>query len=258
MFFGDIVGSSGRKALARFMPELLKEHQPDLVVANAENAAHGFGLTMSTANEIFDCGVDIITGGNHIWDKKEVTEVIKEYESRFVRPANYPKHLPGKGFQVVDTKRGDQVAIFNVMGRIFMNPLDCPFAAMDQALESVPEKVKVRFVDIHAEASSEKAAMSFYLDGRVSAVVGTHTHVATADECIRENGTAFLTDAGMTGPIDSIIGMDKKNIIKRFVDAKPARIEVAEGKGIVQGCLIKIDPSTGKAKNIERVKRSEA
>lgn len=202
LFLGDVVGSSGRKILQDHIASLRREFQLDLVIANGENAAHGFGITPSIVRELLSSGVDVITGGNHTWDKKEAANCFEDFGNRMVRPANFPPGTPGKGAQVCEGRLGQKIGVVNVMGRIFMDPLDCPFRAVDRELESLRSITPIILVDIHAEASSEKAAMAWHCDGRVSAVVGTHTHVQTADERILPRGTGFLTDAGMNGPLN--------------------------------------------------------
>lgn len=255
IFIGDIVGSSGRTALRQLLPDIRDEWDADIVIANGENAAHGFGLTPSTAKEIYDAGVDFITGGNHTWDKKEIVQALREFDGRMIRPSNYPPNSPGRGSGVVNARGGEKIGIINVMGRIFMDPLDCPFRAADRELERVSKEARIILVDIHAEATSEKAAMAAHLDGRVSAVVGSHTHVQTADERISQKGTGFLTDAGMTGPLQSIIGMKTEIILRRFLEKRPIRMEVADGPGTVQGVVFRIDRESAKCESISRIQR---
>ncbi|TVQ81073.1 MAG: TIGR00282 family metallophosphoesterase [Bradymonadales bacterium] len=255
-FIGDIVGSAGRRAVAALVPQIRDEYQVGLTVANAENAAHGFGLTPSTAKEIFDSGVDAITGGNHIFDKKEVAEAFRAFEGKIVRPANYPPDSPGHGSTVVESSCGQAVGLINVMGRVFMDPLDCPFRAFERERAELSQKARVILLDIHAEATSEKAAMGYFVDGRVSACVGTHTHVQTSDERILPHGTGFLSDAGMTGPIDSIIGMQKEAILQRFLEKRPAKMQVAEGRSSLQGVIFEIDPDSGRCLSIQRIRRT--
>lgn len=255
-YLGDIVGSSGRIAIQTHLPAFKTEKKIDFVVANVENAAHGFGLTPKIAKEIFDCGIDAFTGGNHIFDKKEVNQVFQDHPDRVVRPANYPPETPGRGSSVVLSKSGTPVGIVNVMGKVFMEPqLDCPFRAAQREVGGLREKTKLILVDIHAEVTSEKQAMAVFLDGQVSCVVGSHTHVPTADERIYPNGTGFLTDAGMNGPYDSIIGMQTPLILHRFLKRTPMKMEVAEGPGIFQGVIFDLDPQTGRCVNIERVRK---
>ncbi|PIR22919.1 MAG: TIGR00282 family metallophosphoesterase [Deltaproteobacteria bacterium CG11_big_fil_rev_8_21_14_0_20_45_16] len=258
IFLGDIVGSSGRMAVRRYLPDIRREMEADLVIANGENAAHGFGLTTQTAREIFDAGVDFITGGNHTWDKKEVVDTFREFENKIIRPANYPDDNPGKGFAMIRTANDHHVGIINLMGRVFMDPLDCPFRCFDRHYEKLREQSNILFLDFHAEATSEKIAMAYHVDGRISAMVGTHTHVQTADERIFPKGTGYLTDAGMTGPLDSVIGMKKEMILQRFLEKRPIRIEVADGPAILQGVCFRIDSNSGKCESIRRIQKSDA
>ncbi len=250
LFIGDIVGKPGRRALKMWLPRLMEEHQVDLVVANGENGAGGFGLTREVALEILNMGVDVITSGNHIWDKKEFMPVLDQLE-RVIRPANYPPGVPGKGWLEVRTPAGLPVVVINLEGRIFMDPLDCPFRKADEILAQCPDRVVV--LDFHAEASSEKMALAWHLDGRVSAVVGTHTHVQTADEQILPSGTAYITDLGMTGPSLSIIGMKPQDPLKRFLTHLPSRFEVAKGPVQLNALLVEINPSTRKALGLKRI-----
>lgn len=256
LFLGDIVGQSGRQALSTHLPELKQNAGLDLVIANGENAAHGFGLTPSIANEIFSLGVDVITGGNHTWDKKEIHQAIQANPQKIIRPANYPSGTAGRGSTVVYGKSGHKIGVINLMGRVFMDPLDCPFRALESELESIRRETNIVLVDLHAEVTSEKAAMAWFADGRISALVGTHTHVQTADERIFPKGTGFLTDAGMNGPHDSIIGMKKEMIIERFLKKTPVRMEVAEGPAVFQGAIFTIDSDDGKCKTIERIRKT--
>jgi len=252
LFIGDIVGSPGRDIVSQQLPHLVAQHKPDLVIANGENAAAGFGITPKIADEIFAAGVDVITGGNHSWDRKEIFDYIPG-QPRLLRPANFPAS-PGRGLYLGKSRTGVPYAVFNLQGRVFMTPLDCPFRTADAELARVPADVKVIFVDMHAEATSEKQAMGWYLDGRVSVVVGTHTHVATADERVLPNGTAFISDVGMTGPHESVIGMDRAAMVKRFLDAMPVKFEVAVGDVRLNGLVADVDESTGRARSIVRVR----
>lgn len=252
LFIGDIIGKPGREALSRELHRIVDRHYVDLVIANGENAAGGFGLTQETAQELFKCGVQVLTSGNHIWDKKDALEYIKR-EERIVRPANYPEGTPGRGATVVRTPGGVKVGILNLEGRVFMNNLECPFRCADREIAKLKEETPIVFVDFHAEATSEKVALGWYLDGRVSAVVGTHTHVQTADERILTAGTAYLTDAGMTGSFDSVIGVRKEDAIEKFVTQRPAKFEVAKKDIRVNGVVIEIDENTGLALKIERI-----
>lgn len=257
LFIGDIVGSSGRSALKKFLPSIQRERNIHLTIANAENAAHGFGLTPTVAEEIFQAGVNALTGGNHSWDKKDIESVFAKYPDRVLRPANYPDKLSGKGYSVLKVG-SHSIGIINLMGRVFMDPLNCPFQEFDRIYEKIKDQCRMIFVDLHAEATSEKAAMAWYLDGKISCLSGTHTHVQTADERILPQGTGFLSDAGMTGPYDSIIGMKTEIIVQRFLKKIPIRMEVADGRGILQGVIFQIDPTSGRCLNIERVRQIDA
>jgi metallophosphoesterase (TIGR00282 family) len=252
LFIGDIVGKPGRQAVSRELHRLVDRHAIDLVIANGENASGGFGITVETARELYSCGVQFITTGNHVWDKKDAIEYLNR-EERIVRPANYPDGTPGKGSRLVATPGGVVVGVINLEGRIFMNNLDCPFKVADREIEKLRASTAILFVDFHAEATSEKTALGWYLDGRVSAVVGTHTHVQTADERILTAGTAYISDAGMTGAFDSVIGVRKDEPIQKFLTQLPAKFEVAKRDIRLNGVVIKIDEANGKALSIERV-----
>jgi 2',3'-cyclic-nucleotide 2'-phosphodiesterase len=252
LFIGDIIGKPGREALSRELHRIVDRHRVDLVIANGENAAGGFGLTAETAQELFKCGVQMITSGNHIWDKKDSLEYIKR-EERIVRPANYPEGTPGRGATLVSTPGGIKIGILNLEGRVFMNNLDCPFRCADREIAKLKEETPIIFVDFHAEATSEKVSLGWYLDGRVSAVVGTHTHVQTADERILTAGTAYMTDAGMTGSFDSVIGVRKEDAIEKFITQRPAKFEVAKKDIRINGVVIEVDEKSGLALSIERI-----
>ena len=252
LFIGDIVGEPGRRAVRKLVPELRDRHQLDWVIANAENAAGGSGITVNTAAEIFASGVDTITMGDHLWDQKEVSKLL-ENEPRFIRPLNYPDGTPGQGGAIFDVGQDRKIGVINLQGRSFMAPLENPFTVVEPLLERIRQETPVVFVDFHAEATAEKIGMGRHLDGRVSAVVGTHTHVQTADEQIFPGGTAFLCDAGFTGPHESVIGREIEPVLRRFVTQLPQRFSVSK-KGIrLQGALIEIDDATGKSQSIERV-----
>lgn len=255
LMIGDVLGSSGRKSLADHLPRLRAEHQLDLVIANAENSAHGFGLTPSIAKELFKYGVDVLTGGNHTWDKREVIQAMQEFPKQIIRPANYPRQSPGVGWTVVLGKSGHKIGVVNLMGRIFMDPLDCPFHTFQEIIEPLRAQTKIIFVDFHGEASSEKQAFGWYVDGKVTAIVGTHTHVQTADERILPQGTGYMTDLGMTGDLNSVIGMKKEIILERFLKKMPLKIEPAEGPGTLHGAVFTIDPYEGKCLSIQRIKQ---
>jgi 2',3'-cyclic-nucleotide 2'-phosphodiesterase len=252
LFIGDIVGSPGRKIVHDRLADILVQREIDLCIANGENSASGFGITPRLAEELFASGIDVITGGNHIWDRKEIIEYFP-HEPRLLRPANFPNGLPGSGLYLGSTKTGTRYAVLNLQGRTFMAALDDPFRTATRELAKIPEEVKVIFVDMHAEATSEKQAMGWYLDGKVSVVVGTHTHVPTADFRVLPGGTAYITDVGMTGPHDSVIGMAKEGVLQRFLDGLPARFVVAERDVQMNTVLIDVDESTGQARSIERL-----
>jgi metallophosphoesterase (TIGR00282 family) len=253
LFISDIVGSPGRELVTKNLAALVSQNLVDLVIANGENSASGFGITPKLADEIFAAGVEVITGGNHSWDRKEILDYIP-HEPRLLRPANFPAGAPGRGLYLGTSRGGVRYAVLNLQGRVFMAALDCPFKTADQELARIPPDVKVIFVDMHAEATSEKQALGWYLDGRVSAVAGTHTHVTTADERVLPNGTAYITDVGMTGPHESVIGMDRGAMIKRFLDALPARFEVAAGDSRLNAVLVDVDEATGRARGISRLR----
>ncbi len=256
LFIGDIFGHPGRRIVKELLPTLVGEYDPDLVLANGENAAAGFGITPPLVEELLDVGIAVLTSGNHIWDKKEIYTYLNEHaDGRLLRPANYPPGAPGHGVYLGKTRSGFDYAVLNLQGRIFMNPIDCPFRTADAELAKIPPQVKVRIVDIHAEATSEKISMGWYLDGRVTAVLGTHTHIPTADETILPNGAAYVTDLGMTGPFDSVIGIDKQPVIQKFLNQLPTRFEVAKGDVRLHAVLIEADPQTGHALSIQRIMR---
>ena len=257
LFIGDIFGKSGREITRQALPLLTKLHAVDLVVANVENAAGGNGITRDIAEKLFGYGIQVMTTGNHVWDKKEALTYIKE-EPRLLRPANYPNDVPGRGRFITQTKSGVRIGIVNVMGRVFMNPLDNPFTVVRNEiaqlqLEHTPDVI---LVDMHAEATSEKQAMGWHLDGSVTAVVGTHTHVQTADERILPKGTAYITDVGMTGPHDSIIGVDVRPVLKRFLDGLPARFEPATGPPRLNAVLITANCNNSHSTQIQRLNLS--
>ena len=252
MFIGDIVGEPGRKAVETILPRLRAEQALDFVIANGENSAGGNGITPQIAGELFSAGVDAITSGDHLWDQKSVSELLYS-EPRFLRPLNYPPGVPGRGANVFQVRNLPPIGVMNVQGRVFMQPMENPFTMADTEVNRLREKTKIIFVDIHAEATSEKIAFARFLDGRVSAIVGTHTHVQTADEQILPNGTAYLTDAGFTGPHDGSLGREIDPVIKRFVTGMPQRFEVARNNVILHGAVIRIDDATGKATSIQRI-----
>ena len=255
LFIGDIFGKPGRDIAQRAIPALVAQHGIDLVIANVENAAAGFGVTGDIAETILRFGVDVMTSGNHIWDKKEVLDYIPR-QPRLLRPANFPAGVPGRGTWIGQTRTGEPIAVINVMGRIFMAPLDDPFAVVLKEIDAARRKARVIIVDFHAEATSEKMAMGWHLDGRVTAIFGTHTHVQTADERLLPKGTAYLTDVGMTGPHDSIIGVTVDAALARFVNGMPAKFEAATGPARLNAIIITADPASGKATAIERLNLS--
>lgn len=252
LFIGDIVGKPGREAIRLLLPGLVKKHKIDLSIANAENAAGGSGVTPEIAKELFGYGLNMLTSGDHIWKRKEVLEIL-DSEMRLLRPANYPKGSPGRGYGIVETKKGKKVGVINLEGRVFMSTLDCPFKRAKEAAKELKEKTPIILVDMHAEATSEKIALGWFLDGMVSAVLGTHTHVQTADERILPGGSAYITDLGMTGPYDSVIGRKVEQILARFVTQMPVRFEMASENVQLHGVVLDIDEKTGKAVSIERI-----
>jgi 2',3'-cyclic-nucleotide 2'-phosphodiesterase len=252
LFIGDIVGEPGRRAVAKLVPKLRAEHQIDVVIANGENSAGGAGITPGTAEEIFGGGVDIITCGDHLWDQKEVTQLLLQ-EPRFVRPLNYPSGTIGQGSTLFQKEGQPLLGVINVQGRTFMAPLENPFTAIRSEVNKLRQSTHLIFVDFHAEATSEKIAMGRYLDGDVSAVVGTHTHVQTADDQIFPKGTAYLTDAGFTGPHESIIGRNIEPVVQRFLTLTPQRFGIASERVTLQGVVIDIDNDSGHAKSILRI-----
>lgn len=257
LFVGDVVGEPGRRVLINNLRQLKDRLQLDFIVVNAENAAGGFGVTEKICQELFEHEVDVISSGNHIWDKKETMSYIAR-EPRLLRPHNYPGDTPGSGWHVGETAAGDKVGVLNLMGQAFMHPgLDCPFKAADDVLAQKPAEVKMVLVDMHCETTSEKMAMGWHLDGRASAVVGTHTHVPTADERVLPKGTGYISDVGMTGPYDSVIGMDKDKALKRFTSKLPERLETAAGPATLCAVLIQVDAADGRCRGIKRVKIAE-
>jgi metallophosphoesterase (TIGR00282 family) len=253
LFIGDIVGSPGREACGALIPKIKKAKKADFIIANAENAAGGSGVTEKIADELTGYGIDVITSGDHIWKRKDIIEVL-DLHPNILRPANYPPGAPGTGCRVIKSWDGAAVGVINLVGRVFMEPVECPFRAAAQAVEELCKETKIILLDMHAEATSEKIAMGWYLDGRVSAVVGTHTHVQTADERVLPQGTAYITDVGMTGPHDSVIGRKKEQILTRFLTQLPTRFEMAEDDVQLNGAIIDVNEKTGKARSIERVR----
>ncbi len=252
LFIGDIVGEPGRRAVKELVPKIVKREKVDFIVANGENAAGGSGITPMLVDELLGYGVDVITSGDHIWKRKEIVDRLSQ-DARVLRPANYPREAPGFGSTVVASKSGTDVGVINIQGRVFMQAIECPFRAAKAEIERIKNKTRVIIVDIHAEATSEKIALGWFLDGSVSAIIGTHTHVQTADEKILPQGTAFLTDAGMTGPFDSVIGRNKEQILTRFISQMPVKFEMAERDVQLHGAVIDVDEKTGKAESIKRI-----
>ena len=256
LFIGDIFGQPGRRIMKESLPALRGEFAPDLILANGENAAAGFGITPGLVEELLDLGISVLTSGNHIWDRKEIIPYFQEHaDGRLLRPANYSTGTPGSGLYLGTTNQGIEYAVMNLQGRVFMAPLECPFRAADNLLGKIPATSKIRILDFHAEATSEKQALGWYLDGRVTAVLGTHTHIPTADENVLPGGTAYITDMGMSGPYDSVIGIEKETVIKKFLDQMPARFGVASGDVRLCAVLIEADPETGRASSIQRIVR---
>ncbi|UMZ73480.1 TIGR00282 family metallophosphoesterase [Natranaerofaba carboxydovora] len=251
LMVGDIVGRPGRNCARDLLPKIKENYKVDFVIANGENAAGGLGINRKTADELFNYEIDVLTMGNHVWDKKEIYNFV-DSEERLLVPANYPPGTPGKGYKVYE-KNGVKIGVINLSGRVFMEELDCPFRAADEIIKSIAHKTEMIFLDFHAEATSEKLALAYYLDGRISALIGTHTHVQTADERIFTNGLAYLTDVGMTGPIESILGMEHESIVKKFLTKLPCRFEVAGGDVQLNAAVIDIDEKSGKSTNIERI-----
>ena len=256
LFIGDIIGKPGRDIVRKGLPALVSRFGVDLVIANAENSAAGFGVTKDIGDTLLEYGVHVMTSGNHIWDKKEAIAYIAT-EPRLLRPANYPAGVPGRGSYVAQTGDGRAVGVINVMGRVFMLNIDDPFAVVLREIEAIRHRARVIIVDFHAEATSEKIAMGWHLDGKVTLVVGTHTHVQTADERVLPNGTAYLTDAGMTGPHDSIIGMEREAALSRFLTGMPSKFEPASGNVRLNGIIVEADEKTGRAVGVKRISYTE-
>jgi metallophosphoesterase (TIGR00282 family) len=253
LFIGDIVGSPGRNAVRGLLPRIKEREKIDFVIANAENAAGGSGLTPKLTEELLSYGVDVLTSGDHIWKRKEIVEIINE-EDRLLRPANYPEGVPGKGWGIYSLKGKLKIGVVNLVGRIFMESLECPFRVGRGIVEEIKSETPIILVDIHAEATSEKIALAWYFDGIISALLGTHTHVPTADERIYPKGTAFISDVGMTGPHDSVIGRKVEQILTRFITQLPTRFEMAEENVQLNGAIVTINDKTGKAEDIRRIR----
>lgn len=252
LFIGDTVGEPGRRAIKEILPRLKADKGVDFVIANGENMASGSGITPGLADDLFKYGVDVITSGDHIWKRKEIFERLN-IDSKILRPANYPKGAPGTGSTIVASDSGVEVGVVNVLGRVFMQAIECPFKAVKEEVERLRMRTNIIIVDIHAEATSEKIAMGYFLDGLVSGIAGSHTHVQTADEKVLPGGTAYITDAGMTGPFDGVIGRKKEQVIQKFLSQLPVKFEMAEGDIQLHGAIFDIDDKTGKARGVERV-----
>lgn len=253
LFIADIVGRPGRWAVSQLLPDFKKTYQIDFTIANVENAAGGFGLTKEIAKKIHSYGVDCLTSGNHIWDRKDIYPYLNE-DQRILRPVNYPPGVPGRGAGVFESRSGQKIGVLNIQGKVYIKEIDCPFRVTEKELEELQAQTNVIIVDVHAEATSEKMALGWYLDGKVSAVIGSHTHVQTADEIILPGGTAFITDAGMTGAHNSVIGITKEDAIARFLTQIPRRFTLAKKDIKFSGVVVEIDPQTGKALGIDRIK----
>ncbi len=252
LVIGDVVGRPGRKAISTFLSRIIKEYDITFTIANAENAAGGRGLSRKVMEELLNSGIDVLTMGNHVWDNKEIFDFVDD-QPRLIRPANYPGYCPGEGYRVFLAGFNMKIAVINASGRIFLPPLDCPFQVVDDIVSEIKDKADAIIIDFHAEATSEKLAFAHYFDGRVTAVLGTHTHIQTADERILPKGTAYITDLGMTGPSDSILGMDKEQVIKKLLTQRPVRLEVAKGPVQLQGVVLNLDKDADKVLNIRRV-----
>lgn len=252
LFVGDIVGKAGRQAVEGLLERCVADHQIDFTVANGENAAGGMGITPVIASEFLDLGIDVLTSGNHIWAKKEIIPFLDE-EERLLRPANYPDGVPGRGAGIFRLGNGKKIGVLNIEGRVFMRNLECPFRVSEKEVEKLKEQTPIILVDFHAEATSEKVALAWFLNGKVSAVVGTHTHVQTADERVLSGGTAYITDVGMTGPLASVIGIRRQIALERFLTQVPMKFDVATEEIELQGVILEVDEQTGKSRSIERV-----
>ena len=253
LFIGDIIGKAGRQAIQGVLEKVIADHKIDFTIANGENAAGGMGITPTIAMEFLDQGVDVLTSGNHIWAKKEIVPFLDE-EPRILRPANYPPKVPGRGSGIFHSSNGQKVGVLNLEGRVFMKHLDCPFRVGEKEVELLRKETHIILVDFHAEATSEKMAMGWFLNGKVSAILGTHTHVQTSDEKILDGGTAYITDVGMTGPLASVIGIRKQIALERLLTQIPWKFDVATEGIELQGVVIEVDPKTGKSQSIQRIK----
>lgn len=254
LFVGDIVGEPGRETIKKIIPEIVTESGAEFVIANAENAAGGKGITQKVVEEIFQSGVNVITLGNHAWARKEIEDIINDI--KILRPANYPPGVPGQGWNIYQVCKEHKIAVMNLMGRVYMPILDCPFRTADIIIEKITPVTRNIIIDFHAEITSEKQAMGWYVDGKVSAIIGTHTHIQTNDERILPNGTAYITDCGMVGPQDGVIGMDREIILKKYLTGMPYKFTVAKGSIIFNACIIDIDTETGHARKIETLRKT--
>ena len=253
LFLGDVVGKPGRRAIQFLLPRLIDRERVDLVIANCENATDGSGIDPKNAHELLETGVHVLTSGNHVWRRKEIIEFIGR-EPRLLRPANFPPAAPGHGWAVCETADATPIAVLNLIGRVFMDSVDCPFRTAEALLPELRARARIIVVDMHGEATSEKAAMGWFLAGKVSAVLGSHTHVQTADERLLPGDTAYITDVGMCGPTESVIGVEKELALRRFITHMPVKFEVAGGPVVVQGAVVDIDPETGRARGIRRLR----
>ena len=256
LFVGDIVGAPGRDIVQLRLQDIVSAEKIDFVIANAENASGGSGLSISNASELFESGIDVITMGDHIWRQLEIVPLL-ENDPRIIRPINYPEDSAGQGYTIVDGPSGSKIAVLNAQGRVYMKPIDCPFKAIERVLDEIYEQTRIIIVDFHAEATSEKIAMGWFLDGRVSAVLGTHTHVQTADSCVLPRDTAFITDVGMTGPHDGVIGRRKDRVLLAMISLMPHRFDVAKGDVRISAAIVEVDAATGHAVSIETVVMDE-
>jgi 2',3'-cyclic-nucleotide 2'-phosphodiesterase len=253
LFLGDIVGKPGRQAVAAVLPRLIDRERLDFVIANCENVTNGSGVDPKSARELLAAGVGVLTSGNHVWRRKEIVEFIAA-ERRLLRPANFPPMVPGNGWTVAETADGTRIGVVNLIGRVYMDAVDCPFRTAESVLREMGTRARVVIVDMHADATSEKSAMGWFLDGKVAAVLGSHTHVQTADERVLPGGTAYITDAGMCGPVDSVIGVKTELAVQRFLTHMPVKFEVASGPVVVHGVLVDVEPNSGRAQGIHRVR----
>jgi len=253
LFIGDIVGRPGRSCVKTLLPKLTSNFKPTYIIANGENAAGGFGLNEKSADELFTAGIHLLTSGNHVWDKRDILKLLPK-EERIIRPVNYPPGVPGSGSYILSAPGKPKIGVINAMGRVFMPQTDCPFRKVDEELANLKQHTNCILIDFHAEATSEKIAFGYYFDGKVSAVIGTHTHVQTADEALLPRGTAYISDVGMTGPSHSVIGVDVNIVIEKFLTQMPKRFETAKGSSLLCGIIVDIDEKSGKATAVQRLR----